>query len=89
CGECVLAWTGGICPFTACPKGLLNGPCGGAKNGKCEVSASKDCAWELIYRRLRTLGRLEDLRKRRPLRKFNASTKPGIYLVDREDGEPK
>ena len=81
CGECVLAWTGGICPLTACPKGLLNGACGGAKSGKCEVSAAKDCAWEVIYERLRKQGKLENLRRRRPPRKFNASTKPGNCVV--------
>ena len=81
CGECVLAWTGGICPLTACPKGLLNGACGGAKSGKCEVSAAKDCAWEVIYERLRQQGKLENLRKRRSPRNFNASTKPGNCVV--------
>lgn len=81
CGECVLAWTGGICPLTACPKGLLNGACGGAKGGKCEVSAAKDCAWEVIYERLRKQGKLENLRKRRSPRNFNASTKPGNFVV--------
>jgi ferredoxin len=89
CGECVLAWTGGICPLTACPKGLLNGPCGGAKNGKCEVSALKDCAWEVIYERLRREGKLDNLRKRRALRDFAASVKPGTYLVDGKDDELK
>ena len=87
CGECVLAWTGGICPITACPKGLLNGPCGGAKKGKCEVSTAKDCAWELIYDRLRKQGKLENLKIQRSLRNFGASVKPGTYLVDDKDGE--
>jgi len=82
CGECVLGWTGGICPLTTCPKGLLNGPCGGAKNGKCEVSATKDCAWEVIYERLRKQGRLENLKKRRSPRNFAAGLKPGTYLVE-------
>jgi len=82
CGECVLGWTGGICPITTCPKGLLNGPCGGAKNGKCEVSATKDCAWEVIYERLRKQGRLENLKKRRSPRNFAAGLKPGTYLVE-------
>lgn len=81
CGECVLGWTGGICPITSCPKGLLNGPCGGARKGKCEVSADRDCAWELIYRRLRQQGRLDLLKKRRPPRDFSASPGPGTYLV--------
>ena len=82
CGECVLAWTGGICPLTACPKGLLNGACGGAKIGKCEVSAAKDCAWEIIYERLRKQGKLDNLRKRRSPRNFAAGLKPGAYLVE-------
>jgi hypothetical protein len=89
CGECVLAWTGGICPVTACPKSLLNGPCGGAKKGRCEVSAEKDCAWEVIYERLRRHGRVENLKKRRPPRNFAASVKPGTYLVDGGDDQLK
>ncbi len=82
CGECVLGWTGGICPITACPKGLLNGPCGGARKGKCEVSADRDCAWEVIYRRLGQQGRLGLLKKRRAPRDFSASPRPGTYLVE-------
>ena len=89
CGECVLGWTEGICPFTACPKGLVNGPCGGAKNGKCEVSAAKDCAWESIYQRARKRGKLENLKKRRPPRNFAASTRPGTYVTDSEDDKLK
>jgi electron transport complex protein RnfC len=60
CGRCYLNYTGGICPLTACAKGLLNGPCGGAKNGKCEVSPEMDCGWELIYKKLKGL-KLENL----------------------------
>jgi len=56
CGECVLNETGGICPMTLCAKSLMNGPCGGAKDGKCEVSPDRDCAWHLIYERLKALG---------------------------------
>ncbi|MBU0533447.1 MAG: methylenetetrahydrofolate reductase C-terminal domain-containing protein [Candidatus Omnitrophica bacterium] len=62
CGECYLNYTGGICPLTACSKGLLNGPCGGAKNGKCEVSPEMDCGWELIYKRLKGL-KIENVTK--------------------------
>jgi ferredoxin len=57
CGNCMLARTGGICPVTRCSKSLVNGPCGGEINGKCEVDAEKDCAWVLIYRRLKALGK--------------------------------
>jgi ferredoxin len=59
CGECVLGLTGGICPIARCSKRLLNGPCGGSTNGKCEVDPSIDCAWQLIWDRLKALG-LED-----------------------------
>ena len=62
CGECYLNLTGGICPITACSKSLVNGQCGGAKNGKCEVDPSMDCGWERIYQRLKKLGRLDVLK---------------------------
>ena len=62
CGECYLNITGGICPLTACSKGLVNGQCGGAKDGKCEVDPSMECGWERIYQRLAKLGRLDVLK---------------------------
>lgn len=58
CGDCVLGQTGGICPVTRCAKGLVNGPCGGQKNGKCEVNLENDCAWILIYNRLKATGQM-------------------------------
>ena len=60
CAQCYLNITGGVCPIVDCSKSLVNGQCGGAKNGKCEVDSSKDCAWEKIYRRLEKQGRLEE-----------------------------
>ncbi|MCD8153878.1 MAG: electron transport complex subunit RsxC [Clostridiales bacterium] len=60
CAQCYLNITGGICPIVDCSKSLINGQCGGAKNGKCEVDPNKDCAWEKIYRRLEKQGRLEE-----------------------------
>jgi len=66
CGECVLESTGGICPLTACTKGLLSGQCGGANKGKCEVNPERDCGWELIYNRLKRLNQLDKLRKLAP-----------------------
>jgi len=65
CGDCVLAWTGGICPIARCSKSLVNGACGGTDKGKCEVSKDMDCAWYLIYERLRDRGKLDELRKMR------------------------
>ena len=60
CAQCYLNITGGVCPIVDCSKSLVNGQCGGAKNGKCEVDSNKDCAWEKIYRRLEKQGRLEE-----------------------------
>ncbi len=66
CGECVVDDTGGLCPVTLCAKSLLNGPCGGAKDGKCEVDRDRDCGWQLIYDRLVALGRVADMEQYRP-----------------------
>jgi ferredoxin len=76
CGECVLDRTGGICPVTLCPKGLLNGPCGGMKRGKCEVDNEQDCAWVLIYRELEKTKRLSFLKEFHPAKDFKKSGKP-------------
>ena len=62
CGQCFLNLTGGICPLTACSKSLVNGQCGGAKDGKCEVDPNMECGWERIYRRLEKIGRLDALK---------------------------
>ncbi len=59
CGDCIIEFTGGLCPMTLCAKSLLNGPCGGAEDGKCEVDSDRDCGWILIYERLKKLGQLE------------------------------
>ena len=77
CGDCILAETVGICPITRCAKGLLNGPCGGTNNGKCEVDPEKDCAWALIYQRLEAQGKLDLFDKYRPPRNFQAVLRPG------------
>ena len=61
CGECIIDDFGGLCPLTLCAKGLLNGACGGAKDGKCEADPERDCGWELIYQRLKAIGKLNNL----------------------------
>lgn len=76
CGECVLNITGGICPVTRCAKSLLNGPCGGSDKGKCEVDKNKDCAWILIYNRLKELGMLENIKKSIPPKDYSKLNKP-------------
>jgi len=79
CAECVLDQTGGICPMTICPKNLMNGPCGGTNHGKCEVDDEKDCAWTLIYNRLKKIGRLDYIKKIQPPKDYSVMTKPGKY----------
>lgn len=76
CGECVLNETGGICPVTKCAKSLLNGPCGGAQDGKCEVDPNRDCAWILIYERLKALGELEVLSGYKEPKDYEKFNKP-------------
>ena len=81
CGQCVLGETAGICPLTACHKGLLNGPCGGTDNGKCEVDKEKDCAWTLIYQRLKEQDRLDLMRKYHPPKNYQVVPRPRITEV--------
>ena len=81
CGQCVLGETAGICPITRCHKGLLNGPCGGTNNGKCEVDKERDCAWTLIYRRLEKQGRLDLMRKYQPPKNYQAVLKPKVTRI--------
>ncbi|MDD5731101.1 MAG: methylenetetrahydrofolate reductase C-terminal domain-containing protein [Candidatus Omnitrophica bacterium] len=76
CGECVLGLTAGICPVTLCPKGLLNGPCGGVNKGKCEADSQKDCAWVLIYNELQKKNKAGELKKIMAPKDFKKSQKP-------------
>ena len=76
CGACRLEDTAGICPITRCTKGILNGPCAGTKNGKCEANMEMDCAWILIYERLERLKQLEKIRRYYPLRNFRTIPRP-------------
>ncbi|WP_102398961.1 methylenetetrahydrofolate reductase C-terminal domain-containing protein [Haloimpatiens massiliensis] len=76
CGQCQLGWTGGICPVTKCAKGLLNGPCGGARDGKCEVDPNNDCAWILIYEKLKDLNKLDNLAEIREPRDYQLDMHP-------------
>jgi len=77
CGACILGETGGICPVTSCHKGLVNGPCGGTNNGKCEIDPEKDCAWTVIYNRLKELGRLDSMRTLQKPRNHQGEPSPG------------
>ena len=76
CGECILNETGGICPITLCPKGLLNGPCGGVDKGKCEVDKDKECAWVLIYKEAQKRNKTGDFRKIKEPKDYKKTNKP-------------
>lgn len=85
CGDCKLHLTGGICPITRCAKSLLNGPCGGSVAGKCEVNPETDCGWQMIYDRLKELGRLEQLEVIIPINDWTTSRDGGPRKIIRED----
>jgi len=82
CGDCTLFMTGGYCPNTLCPKGLQNGPCGGAKDGKCEISPDIDCGWILIYKRLKEIGELDKMKQIQPAKDHSRSVKPKKIVID-------
>lgn len=85
CGDCQLAIFGGVCPVTRCSKKLLNGPCGGSINGKCEVNHDIDCAWQQIIDRLKALGQLDNLKKYIPPKNWITSHAGGPRKLVRED----
>jgi ferredoxin len=82
CGDCIIHDTDSICPITACSKGLLNGPCGGQKNGKCEVDRERDCGWLLIYKRLKEKGRVCDMEKIVKPRDYSIQINPQNFTID-------
>ena len=81
CGECILDRTEGVCPITICAKGLLNGPCGGSKNGKCEIDKDRDCGWILIYNRLKGNGNLDKMKKIVEPQDYSKQIKPQKIVV--------
>ena len=85
CGDCVLEKTGGICPITRCAKSLLNGPCGGSSNGKCEINTDTDCAWHLIIERLELLGELDRIKPVEMYKDWRPSHSGGPRKRVRED----
>ncbi len=85
CGDCVLHLTGGVCPITRCSKSLLNGPCGGSSEGKCEVDPDIPCGWQLIYDRLSAIGQLHLLDEVLPPKDWSTSHSGGPRRRVRED----
>ncbi|MEE8185601.1 MAG: methylenetetrahydrofolate reductase C-terminal domain-containing protein [Thermodesulfobacteriota bacterium] len=84
CGECILGSTAGICPHTLCPKGLLNGPCGGVINGRCEVNIENNCVWVDIFKRLKAQDRLNVLKKIHPPKDYSNGVKPRKVILERK-----
>ena len=85
CGDCGIQDSGGLCPITRCAKGLLNGPCGGSVDGKCEVSKDMDCVWDLIYQRLKKLGQVDRLTQIVGAKDWSTSLSGGPRKIVRED----
>ena len=85
CGNCLLGLTGGICPIARCSKQLLNGPCGGSSDGKCEVNEDIECAWQLIYDKLKAQGRLNLILEITPPKDWRTSRDGGPRKIVRED----
>jgi ferredoxin len=85
CGNCFIDSFGGICPISRCAKKLFNGPCGGSSNGKCEVNAETDCAWQLIIDKAKTSGQLDQLAAYVPPKDWRTSYAGGSRKLVRED----
>lgn len=85
CGDCILGLTGGICPIARCSKSLLNGPCGGSEAGHCEIDPEIDCAWQLIYDRLNSMGKLHVLLDLQPPKNWRTSRDGGPRKIVRQD----
>jgi len=84
CGDCVLGQTAGICPLVRCAKSLLNGPCGGSVEGKCEIDPDTPCAWQMIYDRLASLGQLDKLEEIEPIKDWGTSQSGGPRTIEVE-----
>jgi len=82
CGQCVLGKTFGICPVALCPKGMLNGPCGGMNKGKCELDPDRDCVWALIYKEAQKKNSLDVFKKIQPPRDHKKALKPHKLIVN-------
>lgn len=85
CGACGIHNFGGLCPIARCSKSLLNGPCGGSADGKCEISKDVDCVWQLIHDRLKGLGQLDRLTRVIPCKDWSKSRDGGPRKMIRED----
>jgi hypothetical protein len=88
CGDCVLHLTAGICPIARCAKSLLNGPCGGSQNGRCEVSPDTPCAWDQIVKALERQGRTDLLENNIPPKDWRPSRSGGPRRIINPEAVP-
>jgi hypothetical protein len=92
CGDCGIGNTGGVCPIVRCSKSLLNGPCGGSHGGLCEVTGPEkeeiECAWALIYDRLKSQGREKLMLEIRGPKNWSKSSSGGPRKMVREEAKP-
>ena len=87
CGMCELGKTAGVCPLTACGKGLMNGPCGGVREGdKCEIDPDKDCAWVKIYKRMEKLGKLDAFEQMNDPHEWSKMKRPRLFELEKPMG---
>lgn len=85
CGNCVLHITGGLCPVARCAKSLMNGPCGGSVDGRCEIHKDVDCIWQMIYDRMGRLNRQEEMKVSAPIRDWSVGGHGGPRKQTRDD----
>jgi methylenetetrahydrofolate reductase (NADPH) len=63
CGDCTLSEMAFLCPQSQCAKFLLNGQCGGSREGWCEVfPGKKKCIYVRAYQRLKAYGEEESMK---------------------------
>ena len=85
CGDCMLYYFGGVCPLARCSKQVLNGPCGGSVDGRCEVDSEIPCAWQLIIDRLTRFNALDRLENIYPPKQWSKKQGKGPRKIIRED----
>jgi len=85
CGTCVVHYFGGLCPIARCSKSLLNGPCGGSSNGKCEISKDVECIWDTIVRKMMEQDRLDELVEFKPPKSWSTARDGGPRRMSREE----
>lgn len=85
CGTCLVHNFGGLCPIARCSKSLLNGPCGGSSNGKCEISSDVECIWDTVVLKMMEQDRLGELMEFKPPKSWITARDGGPRKMIREE----